>query len=198
MLINRLPRIEVRSPNPSEGQEHLRPSWIAILRWLQDHKVEYVLVGPVAEAVRGDTDADGPVAVVPAPYRRNFERLARALTKEHARLRVDAGTASGADAQALKLDHEKLAQRPHWKLRCGAHDLDVESGLAPGQEGMPSYQELLYEAGRFELEPDLRVEVASPEYIEHFAQVRRTGTPPEIRITRQHNEERSGQAQGPT
>jgi hypothetical protein len=190
MLFNRLPKIEHRSPNPTSGQEHLRPSWIAILRWLQAYKVEYVLVGPVAEAVRGNTHVDGAVAVVPAPYRRNLERLARALTKEHARLRVDAGAASGADATPLKLEHETLAQNKRWTLRCGAHDLDVESGMgAASSNGMPTYQELLYEARKFQLEPDLTVEVASPEYIEHFAQMRRTGSPPEIRIIRQQSPE---------
>ena len=199
MLFNRLPRIEHHSPNPSKGQEHLRPSWIAILRWLQAHKVEYVLVGAVAEAVRGDTHVDGPVAVVPAPYRRNLERLARALTKEHARLRVDAGAASGVDASPLKLDYEKLAQNTRWKLRCGAHDLDVEGGMgAASKNSTTSYQELLYEAGRFELEPELSVEVGSPEYIEHFTQLRRTGSPPEIRIIRQNKEEQGGRAQDST
>lgn len=192
-LFNRIPKIEHSSPNPSKGQEHLRPSWIAIFRWLHAHKVEYVLVGAVAEAVRGDTRADGPVAVVPAPYRRNLERLGRALTKEHARLRVDAGAASGADSSPLKLDHFQLAQNTRWTLRCGAHDLDIESGMGAGNsEGMPSYQELLYEARRFELEPDLSVEVASPEYIEHFAQLRRTGSPPQIRISRQQSPQQAG------
>ena len=100
MLFNRPPRIEHRSPNPSKGQEHLRPSWIAILRWLQAHKVEYVLIGAVAEAARGNTHVDGPIAVVPAPYRRNLERLARALTREHARLRVDAGGVSGQGVES--------------------------------------------------------------------------------------------------
>ena len=199
MLINRLPRIEHRSPNPSKGQEHLRPSWIAILRWLEAHKVEYVLVGAVAEAVRGDTDVDGPVAVAPAPYRRNLDRLAHALAKEHARLRVDAGGASGADASPVKLNNEKLAENTRWTLRCGAHDLDVEGGVGAASSGdAPSYQELLYEAGKFELEPDLSVEVASPEYIEHFSQLRRTGSPPEIRIIRRRKEERSEQAQDST
>src|SRR5690242_928939 len=194
MLFNRLPRIEHRSPNPSKGQEHLKPSWIAILRWLEANKVEYVLVGAVAEAVRGDTDADGPVAVVPAPYRRNLERLARALTKAHARLRTDADAAGGADAAALRIDSEKLSQNTRWTLRCGPHDLDVEGGMGgAASNGAPSYQELLYEAVKFELEPDLRVEVASPEFIEHFCQLRRTGSPPEIRIIRQNGgQEQSG------
>jgi hypothetical protein len=196
-LFNRLPGIQHSSPNPSKGQEHLRPSWIAILRWLQAHKVEYVLVGAVADAVRGDTRVDGPVAIVPAPYRRNLERLARALTKEHARLRVDAGAESGADPSPVKLDSSALAKNTRWTLRCGAHDLDVESGTgAANSDGMSSYQELLYEAGRFELEPDLSVEVGSPEYIEHFAALRRTGSPPEIRIIRQQSPEQAGASAG--
>jgi len=194
MLFKRHPRIEHRSPNPSKGQEHLRPSWIAILRWLQAHKVEYVLVGPVAEAARGDTDADGAVAVVPAPYRRNLERLAQALNAEHARLRVDAGAVSGADASPLKLDHEKLAQDTRWTVRCGGHDVDIEGGIGAGN-GMPSYQELLYEAGKLEFEPDLSVEVASSEHIEHFLHLRRTGSPPEIRIIRQQPKEKAEGAQ---
>jgi hypothetical protein len=198
MLFKRTPRIEHRSANPTKGQEHLKPGWVALLRWLQAHNVELVLVGPVAEAIRGDVRAEGPVAIVPAPYRRNLERLARALCAEHARMRVDAGAASGADASPAKLDHEQLAQNTRWTLRCGAHDIDVEGGLRNNGAGggMPSYQELLYEAGRFELEPDLRVEVASPEDIEHFAHLRRTGSPPEIRIIRQQKEQASPPAQG--
>jgi hypothetical protein len=194
LLFNRLPRIEHRTPNPTKGQEHLRPSWIATLRWLHAHRVEYVLVGAVAEAVRGDRHIDGPVAVVPAPYRRNLERLARALNAEHARLRVDTNGCGGAEAAPLKLDHEKLAQNTRWTLRCGAHDIDVESGIGGPGSGMPSYQELLYEAAKFELEPDLGAEVASPEHIEHFAQLRRTGKPPEIRIVRQRSPNNAGAA----
>ncbi len=190
MLFNRLPRIEHRPSNPTSGLEHLKPGWIAVLRWLKDHKVEFVLVGPVAEAIRGNVQADGPLSIVPAPYRRNLERLARALNAEHARLRVDAGAASGADASAAKLDHDKLAQSERWTLRCGAHDIDVEGAIPTNGSsgGMPSYQELLYEAGRFELEPDVSVEVASPEDIEHYAHLRRTGSPPEIKIIRQQKQ----------
>jgi hypothetical protein len=50
--------------------------------------------------------------------------------------------------------------------------------------GTPGYQELLYEAGRYELAAGLSVDVASPEDIEHYAHLRRTGTSPEMRITR--------------
>ncbi len=81
---------------------------------------------------------------------------------------------------------EKLSSPQRWMLRCGGHDLDIE-GRA---KGLPRYQELLYEAGSFELEPGLKVEVGSPEDLEHYEHVKRTGFSPEIRITRQTREHR--------
>jgi hypothetical protein len=109
-------------------------------------------------------------------------------------VRVDAGAASGADASTTKFDHEKLVEA-RWTLRCGAHDIDVEGVLRNDGGGTRSYQELLYEAGRFELEADLSVEVASPEDIEHFAHLRRTGSPPEIKIIRQQPDAQPDQVQ---
>jgi hypothetical protein len=87
----------------------------------------------------------------------------------------------------VKMTAEKLAENTRWTLRCGAYDLDVEGGIRAAGDalGIPSYQELLYEAGRFQLESGVAVEVASPEDIHHFAHLRRTGVRPEIRITRQ-------------
>jgi hypothetical protein len=183
MLLKRsAPRIDARSVQPVHGLEHLKVEWIAILRWLRDSRVEYVLVGPAADAIRGNVGAAGPVAIVPAPYARNLERLARALSSEHARVRSD----QQAENPALKLTPEKLSHRTHWELRCGAHDIDVEGGVRAADDGsgVPSYQELLYEAGRFEPEAGLTVDVASPEYIEHFSHLGRTGVAPEITITR--------------
>jgi hypothetical protein len=134
----------------------------------------------VAEAVRGRTDAAGPVAIVPAPYGRNFERLARALSAADARVRVEAEDDGETETMQIKLTSEKLGRGQLWTVRCGAHDLDIEGRPS----GSPSYQELLYESARFQLAGDLSVEVASPEHIEHYAHVRRTGLSPEIRISR--------------
>jgi hypothetical protein len=187
-LMNRVPRIEHKSVKSRPGLEHLRSEWIAVVRWLNANKVEYVLIGAVAESIRGNARAKGPLSIVPAPYRRNLERLARALSVEHARERIDMdGNAAGADPVPVKLSAEKLAERARWTLRCGSQDIDVECGVraAGGERGLPSYQELLYEAGRFELNADVSVEVASPEDIQHFTHLRRTGVAPEIRITKQ-------------
>jgi hypothetical protein len=176
LLRHRSPSIKPNAGRPAEGLDHLRPDWIAVMRWLQDNKVDYVLVGAAAEAVRGRVGAKGPVAIIPAPYGRNLERLSRALWSSHARLRVD----TEIGTVPVKITQEKLAGGSRFALRCGSHDLDIEGRPS----GVPRYQELLYEANRIELAPGLTVEVASPEDLEHFGHVRDTGRSPEIKISR--------------
>jgi hypothetical protein len=178
LLRHRPPRIDTRPPTTTKGFEHLDERWIAVLQWLEANRVDFVLVGGVAEAVRGDAGAAGPVSVVPAPYGRNFERLSRALIAADARVRVETG--GETELMQVKLTPEKLGRGQLWTVRCGDHDLDIEARSASS----PSYQELLYESARFALAATVSVEVAAPEHIEHYAHVRRTGLSPEIRITR--------------
>ncbi len=188
---DRAPGIEPPPVNTKQGFEHLRDEWLAVLQWLAANGVDYVLVGAVAQAIRAGAQTGDAVSIVPAPYGRNLERLARALGSAHVRLRVAGGTApSGSAGESdgsgtagtvpVKVSAEKLAGKASWTFRCGTHDLDVEGRSS----GVPRYQELLYEARRFELAPGLSVEVASLEDLEHYAQLRRTGVAPEIRISR--------------
>lgn len=182
LLRRRPPRIDTRPIRPAEGFEHLPGEAIAVIKWLKANQVEFVLVGPVAEAIRnpvGDA-APGPVAIVPAPYRRNHERLSRALDVAHARPRPDGGARESRETLIAKAPAERPGVGERWVLGTGAHYLDVEGRPS----GSPSYQELLYEAGRFEPAPGVAVDVASPEDIEHYAHLRRTGASPEIRVTR--------------
>lgn len=184
MLLRRQsPGIPSHPPDPAEGFEHLDRRWLAVLRWLALNEVGYVLVGPVAQALRGSTDAAGPVAIVPAPYLRNYRRLCSALWGARARMRVDSAKPGEPDTLAVKLSPEKLA-RGRWMLRCGAHDIDIEPSAPNHPEHASRYQELLYEANRFELAVGVSVEVASPEDVEHYEYLRHTGLAPEIRITR--------------
>jgi hypothetical protein len=182
LLKRRPPQFEESPARPAPGFEHLSGESIAMIGWLKANQVEFVLVGPVADAIRGGAaGARGPVAIVPAPYSRNLARLARALGSVHARPRPDGSTRESADAAPAKLTADMLSGDRRWPLRFGvAHYLDVE-GRANGGSG---YQDLLYEAGRFELASGLHVEVASPEDIEHYAHLHRTGAAPEMRITR--------------
>ena len=127
LLKRRPPRIDDSPAQTRDGFEHLDPTALAILRWLKANRVEFVLVGPVAEAIRGRTAAEGPASIVPAPYRRNLERLARALDSAHASIRLDgAGITGEADTTPTKMTAEKLARGQLWTLRCGNHDLDID------------------------------------------------------------------------
>jgi hypothetical protein len=214
LLKHRPPGIDSKSVQLRAGLEHLEPKSIAVLRWLLANKVDFVVVGPVAHAIRGDVSARGPVAIVPAPYGRNFDRLARALVAEHAGLRSERGLAGHSESVPVKLTADKVARGRRWMLRFGGYDLDIEgagssaagarafvptrpaaSGNGDGEGARaPRFQELLYEANRFELADELSVEVASPEDLEHFSHVRRTGVAPEFRVTRNVGAERQDQA----
>jgi hypothetical protein len=200
LLKHRPPGIDSTPAALAPGFEHLEQRSIVVLRWLNANKVDFVVVGPVAHAIRGDHDAKGPVAIVPAPYSRNFDRLTGGLTAEHAGLRSDRSSLGGPDrgaAVAVKLTAEKLARGRRWMLRFGSYDLDLEgsgnraAGVRTSEGGpgaaastAPRYQELLYEAGRFEPASGCSVEVASLEDLEHFSHVRRTGSAPEFRVSR--------------
>ena len=181
LLKRRTPHIQTSPTRTNQGFEHVDASALAVLRWLKANHVDFVLVGPVAAAIRGQEYDRGPVAIVPAPYRRNFERLARALDASGACIRLDGmGLDGETDTSPTKVTAEKLGRGLLWTLRCGVHDLDIEGHIP----ATASYQDLLYEASRFEPAPDISVEVASPEDIELCAHVRRTGTAPEITIMR--------------
>ena len=179
-LRRRTPRIDTDPIPAAQGFEHLSGESIAVLKWLKANQVEFVLVGPVAEAIRAGAGESGPVAIVPAPYRRNFERLRRALEAAHARPRGEVAAKHTREAWLARMTFHADAGGQRWTLGTGQHHLDVE-----GQpSATPGYQELLYEAGRFELAAGLSVDVASPEDIEHYSHIRRTGSAPEMRITR--------------
>ncbi len=154
-----------------------------MLRWLNRAGVDHVLVGAVARAARGDRSASGPVAIVPAPYGRNLDRLAHALNAVHARERFSVamlGTGGSAHVGGLKFTAARLLRPACWMLSCGAYELDIE-----GRSGeTPSYQELLYEAVRIELASGVSAEVAAPEDIEYYDHLRRTGVAPEMVVSR--------------
>jgi hypothetical protein len=187
LLRRRAPGIEHRPATTTQGFEHLDARCLAVLRWLNANEVDYVLVGAAAEAIRGHSTATGPIAIVPAPYRRNFHRLAQALWAAHARQRVPHAAPGDPETVPVKLTADKLARGQRWSLRCETHDLDIETVSVPQEgeaESGPGYQELLYEATRFEPAEGIAVEVASPEDIEHYTHRARTGQVPQMRITR--------------
>ncbi|HWC85357.1 MAG TPA: hypothetical protein VG388_02390 [Solirubrobacteraceae bacterium] len=171
---HRAPGIDHRPAETVKGLEHLTEEWVILLRWLTGARVEFVVVGPAGEAIRGRAGTEGALAITPAPYDRNLDRLARALMAGHAGLRT-----GGAGTSPMRFTAAALAAEERWTLRCeGPYDLDLE--ISPAAR----YSELLYDAGRFEIEAGVNVEVASVEDLERHAHALRTGEEPEIRITR--------------
>jgi hypothetical protein len=193
LLKHRPPEIDSSPVALGQGFSHLDQAWAVVIRWLNANKVDFVLIGSAALAIRGDQSARGPAAIVPAPYGRNFDRLASGLVAQNAGLRSErvVGGDRGVPVP-VKLTAEKLARGRRWLLRFSGYDLDIEAaGKHPddgrggsGDAVAPRYQELLYESNRFELSPGLSVEVASPEDLEHYFHVRRTGVAPEFRVIR--------------
>ena len=188
MLLKRRPsRIEVDpSVQTSPGYDHLDPGALATLRWLKENRIEFVLTGHVAEAVHSRSAAHGPVVIVPAPYRRNLDRLARGLRAVGARVR-DEKSAADVPSPAARVTVESLSGSKLWEFVCGSQRIDVVGTGTPaasGSSGASGYQELLYEANRVALSPGMDIEIASPEDIEHYAQRARTGVAPQLKITR--------------
>lgn len=143
MLLRHRPEpVDQLPASRTEGFEHLSDETVTVLRWLAGKRVEFVLVGAVARAIRGERAATGSVAIVPAPYGRNQDRLAR----------------SRFDEQELE-----IVSRP---------------------DGAPPYQDLMYEATRFKITPELSVDVAAPEDIELYDHLRRTGLLPQMKLSR--------------
>jgi hypothetical protein len=202
LLKRRPPKIDTTRPfEPKPGFEHADAGEIALLRWLKEYSIDFVLVGSVSQTVHTGSVTAGPLAIVPAPYRRNLERLARALAGAEARVRDELARPPGRDRDApVQLTVTDLMQDRVWPLCCGPLPIDVVGTTAPsngGAHGSSDYQELLYEATRVELTFDLSVEIASPEDIAHYAHLRRTGSPPEITISRRSSTAKNGEAAEP-
>lgn len=176
LLRRRPPSIADFAAEPAPGFKLVTPDALAVLGWLSACRIGYVLVGSVAEAARELAVEPGPVAVIPAPYLRNLERLTQALLGADARSRVGEKVAT----VLARLSPDRLMEDGHWSLRCGSLDLDVET-RSPFRS---RYQELLFEAHGLELAKGLTVQVAGPEDLERYAQLRRGRSAPEIRITR--------------
>jgi hypothetical protein len=169
LLKRRAPGIEDRPTTMAPGYEHVDPDAIAVLRWLVANEVDFVLVGALARSLHGDRDAAGPVAIVAAPYDRNYARLARALMAARARLRTPGGV--DADDPPIKLTADRFTRAQRWQFRCGPHDVDVERILSRPGDARPAgmgYQELLLESMRIEPVTGLAVEVASPDDLERY------------------------------
>jgi hypothetical protein len=114
-----------------------------LLTTLAEHGVDYVVVGGLAAAAQGAARVTFDIDVVPEWSTPNLERLAAALRKLNARLRV-AGTAEPVD---YPLDARALRGFEVSTWRTDAGDIDVIIGTPTSERGrLATYDDLLERA----------------------------------------------------
>lgn len=128
---------------------------VAMLRVLQEHRVEFVVIGGVAARLRGAPLLTEDLDVTPANHRANLERLASALSDLSARLR----TSTEPDGVSFPFDAGFLESATSWTLATRFGDLDLV--FVPA--GTSGYLDLRRDADelRVAVEPELSAPVAS-------------------------------------
>ena len=139
----------------------LDPALLEALRTLADHRVEFVVVGDVAQAIHDDGGFVGGLSIVPASYGRNAARLCAALHAMDGELGI-AGTPAQTELDYRRLDLRELA-------RCSfiTRYVDVDVTFEP--PGTSGYRDLLDDAEHVQLAPGIRPLVAAPEDLERIA-----------------------------
>jgi hypothetical protein len=128
---------------------------VAVLRVLNAHRVEFLVVGGIAARLRGAPLLTQDVDITPARDRANLERLAGALKDLDARLR----TSTEPDGVAFPFDPGLLENATVWTLTTKHGDLD----LVVSPAGTDGYHDLIRDADEMKVatDPDLAVQVAS-------------------------------------
>lgn len=157
-----------RSPsNPWAMTElQLDPDLLMTLRTLETHRVEFVLVGDVADAIYNHGGFVSGVAIVPGGYGRNVERLMQAL---HA-IGAELGIAGRPDPRGL--DWRRMDLREITPCTFMTTYADVDVNFRPA--GTDGYRDLFQDADRYELSAGARPHVASLEDLERMQH----GAPP--------------------
>jgi hypothetical protein len=128
---------------------------VALLRVLESHGVEYIVVGGVAARLRGAPLLTQDVDITPSAAPDNLARLAGALRELGARLR----TPTEPEGVPMPFDPHLLASAKVWTLTTELGDLD----LAMEPAGTTGYADLVRNADRMvvAVDPELSVAVAS-------------------------------------
>jgi hypothetical protein len=139
----------------------LDPALLEALGTLQQHDVEFVLAGDVAQAIYDHGGFVSGVAVVPASYGRNVERLNGALQAMDAELGI-----AGAPA-ATQFDYRRMDLREIAPCSFITRHVDVDVNFEP--PGTRGYQDLFDDASHIDLAPSVRPLVAAPADLERIA-----------------------------
>ncbi|MGI9029944.1 MAG: nucleotidyl transferase AbiEii/AbiGii toxin family protein [Ilumatobacteraceae bacterium] len=117
-----------------------------LLRALDAHRVEFVLVGGVAAGAHGATRATEDLDLVARRTTDNLGRLAAAMRDLGARLRVAGLDDSEAARLPVQLVGETLARMELSTWRTGAGDFDVLAGIPDRRGRVMPYEELIIRA----------------------------------------------------
>ncbi|MFL5767618.1 MAG: hypothetical protein ACJ758_07225 [Actinomycetota bacterium] len=114
-----------------------------ILRVLNEHGVEYVLIGGLAAVLYGEPHLTTDVDIVPQESRANLDRLSAALGVINARIRI------AGDEEGVPFSHDaaSLAQVRIWNLTTDLGNLDIT--FVPS--GTRGYDDLIREMHRVRL-----------------------------------------------
>ena len=130
----------------------LDPALLATLRALEEHDVECVVVGDVAEAIHANGGFVSALAIVPGAYGRNVDRLREALVSLDAQL----GIAGKPDDRLLDLRHADLHELSPCTFMTTQTDIDLNFEPA----GTRGYSDLFDDAARIRLGPGVNPLVA--------------------------------------
>ena len=139
----------------------LDPDLLATLQALATHRVEFVLVGDVANAIYNHGGIVSGVAIVPGGYGRNVERLYGALESMNAEL----GIAGRPDPRGLDWRREDLRDIAPCTFMTIHADIDIDFRPA----GTDGYRDLFGDADRYELSAGVRPHIASIDDLERVA-----------------------------
>jgi hypothetical protein len=139
----------------------LDPSLLEALRTLEQHDVEFVLVGDVARAIHDHGGVVSGMAIVPGAYGRNVERLTGALQAMDAELGI-AGTPA-----ATQFDYRRMDLREIAPCSFITRHVDVDVSFEPAGTG--GYRDLFDDASHTLLAPGVRPLVAAPADLERIA-----------------------------
>lgn len=139
----------------------LDPALLETLRALQQHGVEFVLIGDVAEAIYNQGGFVSGLAIVPGAYGRNVARLNDALQAIDAELGI-AGTPAATQYDYRRSDLRELAPCTFM-----TRYVDIDVNFEPA--GTSGYRDLFDEAKATPLAPSVSPLVAAREDLERIA-----------------------------
>jgi hypothetical protein len=117
---------------------------VPLLKHLEEHGVEYIVIGGLAVGAHGHVRPSTDLDIVPSRSQENFTRLAAALVDVNA-VDAEVGNFDQAEHPMSATGVKDLAQGDNFRLMTGLGDLDVFQG-ASGIDADDLYAELDREA----------------------------------------------------